>query len=443
MSRKTLSPARRGVAGLTAALVATGTLGALVVGTGNAAPSVITVTSAKVANPDAKLAKVVATALVDAKGAYDGSGNAVQIVGTGFPATPTVTFGGTAASSVLRLSDKLIIAKAPSKTDAATDAVVPLVVGEDDSVADDVEAADVTLASGYTYKAAPRLVNAKYSTDGRSLEVSGTNLKETQSLQLGALTVPVKSADATDTKVTVKVPSGLQKAKYSITATSFWGSGTLSSSWNVVPVPTAVTAATPTATTGRYATVKSADSLVPNTFVRITGTSLGGVDGVSFGYAPATFVVGSETELYVQVPAMSATQTVNTLTPNKDNVVKVPIEVRNGDLKSNKLSFEYLVAPVVTAISTTTLPVDPTVAATNTVVTVTGSNLKGVKLYFGAGAGAKSVSPQGTSSAATATYLMPKVSSNGFALGTAYDVWMVSKGGNLNTGRKLTVKAAG
>lgn len=421
MSRKTLAPARRGVAGLTAVVVATAAAGALFVGSSSAAGPVITVDAATVTHP----APTRLTPTIAAAGAYDGKGTAVSIVGTNFPATPTVTFGGVAATSFMRLSDKLIVAKAPALTPATTDTPVGITVGDGTGASD--PSVDASLASGYTYKAAPDVTDAKYSADYKTLEITGTNLKDTTGLQLGALLVKVKYGSQTDTKVTVRVPSVLTKARYAITLTTPWGSDTLAPEWSVRPAPARMLAAT--STVG----VNAGDSKGLDQFIRIIGKSMSGVDSVDFGGAAATFIVSSDTELYVKVPAMPSTATVVT------NVAKVDVTVKNGTLAGRVLKFNYKVAPLVSNVSTAAVSVDATSAATNTVVTVTGQNLVGAKFYFGSAKGAKAVSAKTGSTATSAQFVMPKTAATGFALNTAYPLWIVTRGGNLETGRQFTV----
>lgn len=415
MSRKTLVPTRRGVAGLTAAALVTGTLGVVLVGTSSAAGPVITVASVKVANP----VPTRTAATIDAAGPYDGSGGAVSIVGTNFPATATVSFGGHTATNVLRLSDTLIVAQAPATTVATSDTAVDVTVGDGTGASASDLSANKVVTNGYTYKAAPVLTAAAYSTDGKSLEISGSNLGQVSQVTAGASVVKVKTTEATASKVTVKVPA-MPKSSTTITATSPWGTGSLSSTFSARPLPTKIVSATGTATVG-------SDDSAGGSFVRIGGSALAGTTSVDFGGVSASYVVSSDAELYVQVPAMPATATVT------DNVAKVDVQVHNHSLTAAKaLTFSYKVAPLVTTISATT-------AATNSVVTVTGSNLGGAKLYFGAERNAKNVSAKAGSTSTSAQFTMPRTAATGFELGTAYTVWIVTKGGNLNTRQTLTV----
>lgn len=111
-------------------------------------------------------------------------GRVVRIIGTGFTGATGVTFGGTAGTSFSVVSNTLIEVTAPAKAAGAYDVVVQHPTGNS------------TIASGYTYVAAPSISGASYSlttdtfTGGGLVNVTGaTGIRAGSTLTLGGVAV--------------------------------------------------------------------------------------------------------------------------------------------------------------------------------------------------------------------------------------------------------------
>lgn len=107
-------------------------------------------------------------------------GTAVSIYGTGFLASPAVTFGGVSATSINRISSTQINCNTPASTAGAVNVVVT-----------NTDSQTGTLTNGYTYvnPATPRVIsispNYGYTTGGTILYINGINLSLVDTVTFG------------------------------------------------------------------------------------------------------------------------------------------------------------------------------------------------------------------------------------------------------------------
>lgn len=330
---------------------------------------------------------------VEPVGPLRGLNSVLEVTGTNLDEVTSITFGSTPAAHWIAESPTLLYVTPPAASAA----------GEVNVLFDTASAAPADLAD-YTYTAGPVLTSA--SVADKQLVVEGSQLTGATAVLVGDTLVKVdtKKAPATDTKVSVKVPS-VKGGSLDVSVITPNGIGTLAGAYGVAPVISkilpnltkgakAVTRAS--AATGTVSTGTSDTSTVATyagdtgTVVLVTGTGFSGLKSITFGKAAASAVVISDTLLRVRVPAKHADDAFDAA--KSPNVLKVDVVAENGFGKSKAAKFEYAKAPVLTGASDVVGRAD---ASTNT-VTLTGSGLKGAKVTFGTKAGKVTASDDGT-----------------------------------------------
>ena len=127
-------------------------------------------------------------------------GTAVTITGTGFTATLTVTFGGTAATDVVRVSANIITATTPAKTAGA----VNIVVTNPDTQAG-------TGAGFYTYVAAPTVISLNViggmAAGLNTVIITGTGFSKDPAVQIGG-NAATNVVRLSATRISASVPAG-------------------------------------------------------------------------------------------------------------------------------------------------------------------------------------------------------------------------------------------
>lgn len=280
-----------------------------------------------------------------------GSTSSVAIAGTNFIGATGVTFGGTAATSIIVVSPTLITCTAPSASSAATVSVV------------------VTTPSGtnsanslFTYQTAPTVTGISLSsgplTGGRSVTLTGTNFIGATGVTIGGN--PATSVTVTNsTTLTCTTPSALSAGTASVVVTTPSGANAGNSLYAYVLAPTVSSIAT---TGGITATSGTANG---GTTVTITGTNFTGPNPftpvVTFGTTAATSVaVATSTSLTCVTPSGSA------------GPASVLVTTPGGVNAANNFYSYVLTPPTVTDIG----PAAGS-SAGGTSVTITGTNFTG------------------------------------------------------------------
>jgi IPT/TIG domain len=275
-------------------------------------------------------------------------GTAVKIKGTGFVSPATVTIGS-AATSVTVVSATEIMAKTAA-TAAGSDAVV---------VAD----ANGTSPAGpvYTYLPAPTVTSIEPTSGstagGAAVKIKGTGFVSPATVTIGSAATSVVVVSSTE--ITAKT-AATAAGSDAVVVSDVNGSSTPGPTYTYIapPGPT-VTAIEPIAgpTTG-------------GTAVKITGTGFVAGASVTIGSPAISVEVVSETEIRARTTATAA---------GSDAVV---VSDANGTSTGGP-SFTYEGAPTVTSV-------EPGSGSTSggTQVTITGTNLIGAGVTFGATAAA-------------------------------------------------------
>ena len=210
-------------------------------------------------------------------------GTSVTLTGTGFEdhdaGTNTVTFDGAGATSVVVVNDTTITCETPAGTSGASvDVLVSNVNGE------------VTLASAFTYHAAPTLGSvapaAGTSLGGTSVTLTGTGFEDNDA---GAATVTFAGVAATgvavvsDTTITCDSPTGTPGASVEVRISNANGEAALPSAFTYHAEPTLA------------AVGPDHGAWQGGTAVTLTGTGFldnaAGVNSVTFDGVAATNVV--------------------------------------------------------------------------------------------------------------------------------------------------------
>ena len=290
-------------------------------------------------------------------------GTVVQVNGSNFLPTPTVTFGGASATAVVYDSPTQLHATTPAGTAGPVDVVVTNPDGQ-----------SVKLSGGYTYVAVPTVTSISPSSGptagGGTLVINGTHLDGYQGTG-GATAVHIGTQSAPFTisgqQITVTaIPAATAAGPVHVTVTTDGGTSPTSNAdlYTYVDPPT-ITGISP-----------SAGPLAGGTTVVITGTNFtgsggaGGATAVKFGTADATsFTVDSATQVTAHSPAHAA------------GLVDVTVVTAGGtSATSNADHYTFAAAPTVTGISPTAGP-----TAGGTTVTITGTGFTGASgVMFGA-----------------------------------------------------------
>ena len=276
-------------------------------------------------------------------------GTAVTITGTNFATGATVTFGGTAATSVAVTNSTTITATTPAGSAGAATVTVT-VSGQSGS-----------LAGAFTYIAPPTVTSVSPSTGavagGTAVTITGTNFAAGATVTFGG-TAATNVVVSNSTTITATTPAHAAGAVPVAVTNSNGLGGSLASGFTYVAQPT-VTGVSP-----------STGTTAGGTAVTITGTNFVAGAGVTFGGTAATnVVVTNSTTITATTPAGSAGAVTVTVT----------VSGQSGSLASG---YTYVVAPAVTSVSPNNGPV-----AGGTAVTITGANFAaGATVTFGSGA---------------------------------------------------------
>ena len=264
-------------------------------------------------------------------------GTTVTINGTGFTGATGVSFGGTAATFLVKSSSQ-ISATAPAGAAGTVDITVTTPGGTSATSTNDQ----------YTYVTPPTVTRVSPSSGpaagGTSVTIAGTNFTGATAVSFGgtaASTYTVTSAT-------------------SITATSPAGSGAVDVT---VTIPGGGTSATNSSDVFKY--VPSVTSVSPasgptagGTSVTINGTGFTGATAVSFGgTAASTFTVNSSSKITATAPAESAgTVDVTVTTPGGTSAT------------SANDQFTYAAPPTVTGVEPERRPDSPAAPASRSPV---------------------------------------------------------------------------
>lgn len=288
------------------------------------------------------LPKPVVTGLSPNHGPRAG-GTSVTISGTGFAAVSAVSFGPTAATSFVVVSDSEIDATAPAG---------PLTSGTVDvHVTAPSGTSDTTPAGTFTYDAPIPTVTDLSPSKGP--EAGGTTVTVVGAGFTGATAVTFGSVPASwfsvqsDTTLQAGIPAGTGSVSVAVTTAGGTSAPSSSSQYGYVPRPT-VASVSP-----------NRGAAAGGTNVVITGSGFSTVSAVKFGGAGAQwFWVVNDNTLYANAPAGTG-------------VVHVSVQYPYGwSLTSAADLFTYRPAPTITALSPASGPVSG-----GTVVTMTGTSL--------------------------------------------------------------------
>ncbi|MEO5974866.1 MAG: IPT/TIG domain-containing protein [Ilumatobacteraceae bacterium] len=291
-----------------------------------------------------------AVTAVSPNGGLPAGGTVVTISGTGFATGATVKFDGDLATSVTVNSDTSITATTPAHVVGA----VAVVVTNSDTQTG-------TLASGFTYRAAPTVISVTPSSgpvaDGTVVTISGTGFVSPATVKFGvtdATGVTVNSGSS----ITARAPAGTGTVNVVVTNPDTQV-GTLTNGYTYVAAPTITTVA------------PSSGPAAGSTSVTITGTNLSGTTSVTFGGTAGTAVtVVNATSVTVVTPAHAA------------GLVDVVLTTVGGEATAIG-SYTFVAAPTITTVAPSSGP-----AAGGTTVTITGTNLTGTtSVTFGGTAG--------------------------------------------------------
>lgn len=241
------------------------------------------------------------SSLTPSSGSTSGGTN-VTITGTGFTTTPTIKFGSSAAT----------IVTAPAAPPDDTSVVVRSPAGSG-TVQVSLKTAGGTTYPTPLFSYLPPPIKTSLSTSGgpagggNPVTISGQNLANATSVQFGAAAVAPPYTTNNAGTLVLNAPAGTAGTTVGVTVTTNGGS---------VDGLSYTYYATPTA-----ANTTLSDSSGPQeggNSISITNTTDGGLSGttgVSFGTigadTPAPFVILSDSDLGVFVPAGTGTQDVN------------------------------------------------------------------------------------------------------------------------------------
>src|ERR1019366_6300280 len=274
-------------------------------------------------------------------------GTAVTITGTNFAAGATVTFGGTAATSVVVVNSTTITATTPAGSAGAVTVTVTNSGGQSGS-----------LTNGFTYIAQPTVSsvspNSGSTAGGTAVTITGTNFVTGATGTFGG-TAATSVVVVNSTTNTATTPVGSAGA-VTVTVMVSGQSGSLTNGYTYVVAPS-VSSVSP-----------NSGSVAGGTAVTITGTNFAAGATVKFGSTAATnVVVVNSTTITATTPAGS--------------VGAVTVTVTNSSGQSGSLTngFTYIAQPTVSSVAPNNGPV-----AGGTAVTITGTNFAaGATVTFG------------------------------------------------------------
>ncbi|MDO9324635.1 MAG: IPT/TIG domain-containing protein [Methanoregula sp.] len=283
----------------------------------------------------------------------------VTITGTGFSNGSTVSFGGTAGTSVTFASATRLTVRSPAGTAGS---IVHVTVTTPDPLTSSTSAVDQ-----FTYNAVPTVTGlspASGSKDGGDLvTISGTGFTTASTVSFGG-TAGTSVTYISATQISVRSPARTGGGTVDVRVTTTGGTSATSSAdrFTYVGVIPAITSITPTS--GRLAGA---------TTVTITGTGFTDASTVSFGGSPSTSVTYlSATQIRVSSPSRTAGVVDLRVTTIYGTSPIVPAD-----------QFMYVPIPTVSGI----LPASGPLAG-GTVVTITGTGFtSGATVSFGGTAG--------------------------------------------------------
>jgi len=258
---------------------------------GSAGPANVTVATPLVSVTDTGAftyqgAPTIAPPLSPISGTVNG-GTKVTITGTNLLATTGVTFGGIAATSVTVVSQTSVTCITPAATEGVVSVVLTTPVGV------------VTDAGAYTFlTSAPTITGVAPGfgplAGGSTVTITGTNLTGASAVTFGgtaATSITVNSP----TSLTCVTPLQASAGPVNVAVTTLAGTATNANSYVYEGTPN-ITGIAPVN-----------GSLAGGTLVTITGSSLDGTLGVTFGGTAATAVtVVNQTTVTCVTPAGSA-----------------------------------------------------------------------------------------------------------------------------------------
>lgn len=244
-----------------------------------------------------------------------GGGTPVTITGSNFASGATVTFGGTAAASVVFNSATEIIATTPAK---AAGAVAIIVANKDTQTG--------TLANGFTYVATPAptvtsLSPKEGSFAGSSVTITGTGFLAGATVTFGG-TAATGVSVSSPTSITATAPPKTTAGAVDVAVKNTDNqTGTLTAGYTYLDKPT-FTSVTP-----------SAGPAAGGTVVKIAGAAFGTAPTVKFGATAASSVtVSSATELMVTTPAGTGVVDVTVTGPGGDTIKTAAFTYTSGSL---------------------------------------------------------------------------------------------------------------
>ncbi|MCI0342026.1 MAG: IPT/TIG domain-containing protein [Planctomycetales bacterium] len=277
-------------------------------------------------------------------------GQLVTLSGTGFQTGASVTFGGTAATSVTVLSAGTLTCVTPA---TGTPGAVSVTITNPDTQS-------ATLTGGYTYVAPPALSSISptsgSSLGGTAVTLSGTSFQAGATVLVGASLATSVAVTGTTT-ITCATPAGTGTVNVTVTNPDTQ-SATLTNGYiYVAPAPTLASVA------------PSSGPTAGGTAVTLTGTGFLAGATVAVGGGAATSVsVVSGTTITCVTPAGSA---------GAANVVATNPDAQTATLSGG---FTYVAPPVFSSVS----PASGS-ASGGTAVTLSGTGfLPGATVLFGA-----------------------------------------------------------
>lgn len=280
-------------------------------------------------------------------------GTSVTITGTELTGVTSVTFGGTAGTNMMVVSDTEITVDTPAGNAGMVDVVIT------DGTSPD------TATNGFEYILPTPSITSIAPTSGTEsggtvVTITGTGFTGATSATFGG-TAGTSFTVVSDTEITVSTPAGTGMVDV-VVSNGSTADGTLANGYTYTTPTPVIASLTPTM-----------GSVSGGTVVVITGTDLTNVTSVTFGGTAGTsMTVDSATQITVTTPAGSAGA--------------VDVVVSDGTNPDSTLTggFTYTAAmPVITSISPTSGP-----ETGGTVVTVTGTDLDtATSVTFGGTAG--------------------------------------------------------
>jgi hypothetical protein len=326
------------------------------------------------------------TSLDVTSGPLSGGSGVVTITGTGFSgigASEKVWFGSTAAPGFLVESGTKLLVTPPAHAPGVVDITIGNAPGS----------ATATTADNYTYTAAPVISGVTLvegATVGKkdTLAIAGSQLLGASLVLVGDTTVKVVypkgvPSPHTDSLLKVKAPN-VKSGSVTVAVVTPQGIGSRANAYGAAPVVSKLFV--PSTVDGKVVqTVVSRGSDLGGRVVHVAGSGFTGVTSFSFGAASTTnFVVLSDTEAKVVVPAKAAGDAYLATAPNTLKVKVVAVNPYSGTFADAKGgSFQYDAEPTVTSASRQRSQA----TATTTTVDFSGAFLKGATVKFGTAAG--------------------------------------------------------